>query len=231
MRKINSRLKRRGFRSRVTKITPKRKAMPSFATRVKRVIMRVAEPKIVRHSTDKVNLYHNSFSYALHLNDVNGMPTQGTGDNMRVGDEINVTRYRVRALIGQQADRPNVTFRWFFIEAPKGLSATYANFFIATTNNVMLDDPNEDAVRVLKRGQMRPNQAGLLPVGGDEYTFTKEWSLNYKRKYKFGPAQATTAHNQREVYFIIMAYDAYGTLVTDNIAYIQSLKETHYRDP
>lgn len=230
MRRVNSRIKRRGFKSRVTKVTPKRK-LPSFATRVKRVIMRTAEHKIVRHSVDKTNMYHNSFSYVLALNDANGMPTQGTGDNMRVGDEIYTTRFRVRALIGQQADRPNVNFRWFFIEAPKGLAATYANFFVNTTGNVLLDDPNEDAVRVLKKGTMRPNNAGMVPVGGDEYTFAKEWNLQYKRKYKFGPAQATTAHNQREVYFIIMAYDAYGTLVTDIVGYIQSMKETHYRDP
>lgn len=230
MRRVNSRIKRRGFKSRVTKVTPKRK-LPSFATRVKRVIMRTAEHKIVRHSVDKTNMYHNSFSYVLALNDANGMPTQGTGDNMRVGDEIYTTRFRVRALIGQQADRPNVNFRWFFIEAPKGLGVVYSNFFVATTNNVMLDDINEDAVKILKQGRMRPNQAGMVPVGGDEFTFTREWALNYKRHYKFGPAQATTAHNQPDLFFIIMAYDAYGTLVTDIIAYIQAIKETHYRDP
>lgn len=231
MRQANSRIKRRGFNSRITKITPKRKRLPSFAARVKRVIMRVAEPKIVRYAVDKVNLYHNSFHHFIHLNDANGMPTQGTGDNMRVGDEINVTRYRVRSLLGQQADRPNVNFRWFFIEAPKGLAVNYTNFFTATTNNLLLDDINTDAVKILKQGRMRPNQAGLLPVGGDEYTFTREWNLYYKRHYKFGPAQATTAHNQPELYFIILAYDAYGSLITDVVAYIQSIKETHYRDP
>jgi len=199
---------------------------------IRRTVLRVAEPKIVRHPVAKVELYHNSFSYALHLNDTNGMPTQGTGDNMRVGDEINVYRYRVRSLIGQKSDRPNVTFMWYIIEAPKGLTATYANFFVQSTNNVLIDEPNEDAVKVLRRGKMRPNEAGLGGTLGDEYTFAKEWNLPYKRRYKFGPAAATQAHNQPEVYLIIMAYDAYGSITaTDNIAYIETLKETFYKDP
>jgi len=218
-------------KSRTAMRRPSKYSTARMQTLIRRTVLRVAEPKSVRHAAAKVELYHNSMSYVLHLNDSDGMPTQGTADTMRVGDEIMVSSFKVRSLIGQKTDRPNVTFVWYLIEAPKGLSPTYANLFHVVTGNVLLDEPNTDSCKVLKRGKMRPNEAGLAGTGGDEYTFSKVWHFTYKRKYKFGPANATTAHNQPELYLIIMAYDAYGSLVTDNIAYIQSLKETFYKDP
>jgi len=198
---------------------------------IRRTVLRVAEPKHTITNVAKVELYHNTFSYSLHLNDSAAMPTQGTGDNMRVGDQIQVNGFKIRALFGQKADRPNVNFRWFVIEAPKGLGASYANFFQNVTSNVLLDEVNTDAVKVIRSGGMRPNQAGLTATGDDEFTFAKKWYIPYKRLYKFGPAAATTAHNQPEVYLIVFAYDAYGSLITDNIAYISAVKEVFYKDP
>ncbi len=109
------------------------------------------------------------------------MPTQGVGDNQRIGDQINLTGMKLKLLIGQKADRPNVTFRWWIMRVPKGSSITYANWFITTTGNSLLDDPNTDFVKVLKTGQWRPNEAGLANVGGDEYTFVHRLWLSYNR--------------------------------------------------
>lgn len=215
---------------------PKRARASARASRtrltrlIRKTVFRVSEPKEHQVALGKTELYHNSF-YAFHLNNASGMPTQGTGDNMRVGDQINIMRWRIRFLFGQKADRPNVTFRWFILEAPKGLTATYVNFFINTTSNVLIDDPNPESVKVLKSGQMRPNEAGLGNTGGDEYTFAREFNLPYKHVCKFGPAQATTAHASPELYFVIMPYDAYGTATTDNIAYITGITQLFYKDP
>jgi len=198
---------------------------------IRRTVLRVAEPKHTMNAVAKVELYHNTFSFCLHLNDSTAMPTQGTGDNMRVGDQINVSGFKIRSLFGQKSDRPNVNFKWYVIEAPKGLSPSYANFFSNITSNVLLDEVNKDAVKVIRSGSMRPNQAGLTATGDDEFTFAKKWFIPYKRLYKFGPAAATTAHNQPEVYLVVFAYDAYGSLITDNIAYIQAIKEVFYKDP
>ncbi len=43
------------------------------------------------------------------------MPTQGVGDNQRVGDQINMSDLKLELLMGQKADLPNVTFRWFIL--------------------------------------------------------------------------------------------------------------------
>jgi hypothetical protein len=85
-------------------------------------------------------------------------------------------------------------------------------------------------LELLPQGWMRPNKAGLTVTGNDEYTFTKRLYIPHKKLYEFGPADGATTHNQHDVFFTIMAYDAYGSLNTDNIAYYQVFTEIQYKD-
>lgn len=230
--------KRKGTSSRTFKRKGiKRSAAPNrrrLTNLIKSVVMRKAEPKVKRANFGKMELYHNTFQVGggvMLLNDATLMPTQGPGDNQRIGDQINVTGIKIKSLFGQKGDRPNVSFRYFVLQAPKGVSPTYANFFINITGNILLDDPNTDIVKVLKTGIMRPNEAGLSATGNDEYTFAKRWWLPYKKLIKFGPADAATTHNDNDMYLIVMPYDAFGSLGTDNIAYMQASVEIYYKDP
>lgn len=216
---------------------------PRYSRRLKALIRstvrRVSEPKSKHVAPEKVELYHNAFygvsggagGMVIHLNNPNAMPTQGTGDNQRVGDQIYMQYYKIKLLIGQKGDRPNVNFRWLVVTVPKGSGIVYGDWFVNTSGNVLLDDPNPDFVKTIKSGYMRPNEAGLTATGDDEYTFTKRLSFTYRKLLKFGPAQAAISHNDNDLYFILMAYDAYGTLQTNNVAYAQMSYELFYRDP
>lgn len=197
---------------------------------IKRVTMKTVEPKCVRKSVPKFEMFHNQTAI-LTLNTSSYMPTQGAGDTQRIGDQINMSGFRLRMLLGQKADRPNVTFRWWIVIAPKGSSYAYSTWFIPTTNNVLLDDLNKDFVKQLKTGIWRPNEAGLANAGGDEYTFAKKIWLPYKKLVKFGPGDGLVSHNDNDIHFIIAPYDAYGTLELDNIAYCQMAVDIFYRDP
>lgn len=197
---------------------------------VKRVTMKAAEPKCVRKSVPKFEMFHNQTS-VLTLNANSFMPTQGVSDNQRVGDQINLIGYRMRLLIGQKADRPNVTFRWWIVSTPKGSAYAYNNWLIPTTGNVLLDDMNKDYVKQYKTGFWRPNQASLAAAGGKEYTFAKKIWLPYKKLLKFGPGDGLVSHNDNDLHFVIAPYDAYGTLESDNIAYCQLATDIFYRDP
>jgi len=206
---------------------------------IKRVAVKTAEPKERHAPFGKTEVYHNAFysgtvlntGFVWQLNASNLMPQQGTQDFQRVGDQIMMSGFKVKLLMGQKADRPNVNWRWMVLVVPKGSSITYANWFTATTNNVMLDDANKDFVRTIKAGVWRPNEAGLVGGSADEYTFTKKLWIPYKKTIKFGPALAATTHNDDDVYLVIMAYDAFGSLQTDNIGYIEGSQTIHYRDP
>lgn len=225
------------------KMAGKRKATRtkkmSFAKRVKRIVMKATEPKVKRAYFGKVELYHNCFysgtpvstGFVALLNDAGIMPQQGIRDDQRVGDQINLSSFYLRMVIGQKADRPNITFRWWVLQIPKGSPVNGANWFITTSSNVMLDDPNTDFVKVIRSGYIRPNQASLAATGGREYTFVKRVRVPYKKMVKFGPADAATTHNDNDLYFCLVCYDAFGSLPTDNIAYVTATIDINYRDP
>ncbi len=138
-------------------------------------------------------------------------------------------------LCGQKGDHPNVTWRWFAVQFPGtvnlvGTNLPYNNVFENTTGNVLLDEIQRDTCRVLATGYMRPNQAGLADTGNDEYTFCKRLFIPHKKLYKFGPNDSQQTHNQHPVYFFVMVYDAFGSLITDNIAYYQVFTKLIYKD-
>lgn len=197
---------------------------------MKNVVFKTCETKRLMTSFSKVEMFHNVFSLSQCLTLNGSMPPQGTGEKARIGDRINTVAFNVKILLGQKADRPNITFRYFCIEVPKGGALPYNSVFSNVTNNILLDDLNKDYVKILKQGTWRPNQAGLT-VGTREYSFVKKLTIPYKRLVKFGPTDGVTTHNQNDVYFCILCYDTFGTLVADNIAYYQACSEMIYKDP
>lgn len=220
----------------------KKKKMSSMRRRrlvrtIKSVVTRAAEPKRKDYQWNKTELYHNIIQGGFLLNygsSTSGaaacMPLQGTKDSERVGDEILLTGFKLRMLLGQKSDRPNVSFRYWVLSVPKGYAYAYATWFDATTNNVLLDSVNRDCCIILSTGIWRPNEAGLANSGGDEYTFVKQLWIPYRKRIAFAP-HATTAHSDRDIHFLIAPYDAYGSLATDNVAYIQLISTMYYRDP
>lgn len=200
---------------------------------VKKITMKTAEPKQKYLAISKTNVLHNNFAYRIHLNQTAQMPAQGVKDTERVGDQINVAGFKIKMLCGQQADRPNVTWRYYVFKLPKGGAAayTYSSWFENTTGNVMIDSPNKDYVKVLASGTWRPNEAGLDASGAKEYTFFKNLWIPHKKIVKFGPADSAITHNDDDIVLLVAAYDAYGTLPTDVVGYIEALVTVYYRDP
>ncbi len=93
------------------------------------------------------------------------------------------------------------------------------------TGNVMLDEPNEETTRVISQGWIRRNQAGLVKTGNDEFTFTKRIYIPHKKTYRFGPQYGGLTYQMPEVYFTVVCYVVFGSLITDNIAYFQTFTE------
>lgn len=207
------------------------KRVASFAKRVRRVVLKAAEPKHRNYNFGKTEYFHNAY-VPHHINNSACMPIQGTGDSQRVGDQINLGGFMLRIMLGQKSDRPNVNWQWYVVKVPKGSSYAYNSWFENITNNVLLDPPNKDFVKVLKSGRYTHNISSL-EVGETpkEKTYSKKIWIPYKKLLKFGPADAQTNHNDDDLYFILAAYDAYGTLLTDNIAYVQTTLSIYYKDP
>jgi len=195
--------------------------------------MRMTEPKSKTASLGKTELNHNQRYNICELNAY--MPSLGTADDERNGDRIYISGFKVRLLCGQKFDRPNVTWKFWILQNQK--FASLANNWRAVTNNVMLDPLNMDQVkRVLYSRNFKPlnstMSASAIPAGTEskEYTFTKSFWIPYKKEYKFHDNGQLT-HQDDPITMFVACYDAYGTLNTDNIGYVQVFLETFYRDP
>lgn len=203
-----------------------------IASICKSVIMKKAEAKRRNIDMGKTELYHNSFHLEA-LNSNTQLPGEGTGDDDRIGNEIYSSGYLIRALIGQKFDRPNVTFKYYVIKVNRGFTYSYSLWFQALMNNVLLDTPHRQNVKVLKSGTIKPNVGASLAVAGvtREFTFPFKLWLPYKKHLKLardGPVNYVA--NDGDIYFMIAPFDAYGTLITDNIAYIDITTTFYYKD-
>lgn len=238
-----------GYRGRSSRAKPykKRKMARAAAGTNRRRLVRLIRKTVLKTTElkekfthhGKTEIYHNGFysgtptntGLVIRLNEANSMCSQGAGDTQRVGDEIYITGFKIKMLIGQKADRPNVNWRWIACSVPKGSGIVYADWFVNTSGNILLDDPNRDFLKVHAQGFWRPNEAGLTGGLADEYTFAKRIYIPYKKLVKFGPAAAAVTHNDSDLYFVLMGYDAFGSLLTDNIGYVQASQTMYYRDP
>lgn len=196
---------------------------------VKRATLKVAEPKYTSWYHVKTNVQHNT-PVGFILNTTVEMPPQGTGDNQRVGDQINCIGYRVKMLFGQFADRENVTWVVRVVAVPRGTAYTYASWFDPVTNNCMLDDINTDLVKVLKSYTYKYI---LSPDSNnsEEFTFIKKIWIPYKKIIKFQANAGVQSNDPTDMYLLVSCYDAYGTLSSDNLGYIQMNSQIMFKDP
>lgn len=220
-----------------TKRYSKKNSRPVTTTALKKIVSKMiykkAESKHRHADFGKIELYHNLMTIQK-INDTSCMPSQGTGDLQRIGDQINVSGFYIRILCGQKNDRPNVTWRFLIVKVPKDTSASYNTFFDNVTGNVLLDSVNKDKVQVLKSFTYKKYLGNQSLVMGTphvlrEITFPIKLWVPYKRTYKFQTDSSIT-HTDGDIYLLSFAYDAYGTLTTDNIAYIQTTTTMYYKD-
>lgn len=208
----------------------KKSFMSRNVSRIARqVVLRAAETKSKTIAHGKTELYHNSMSMNLHLNTSGNMPAQGDGSNGRNGDSIISKGFKIRMAITNKGDRPNVTYRLVVFSARAGTSNTYSNVFENISGNGLLDAVNTDRCTILYQRWLKPNKGmvGTSETGLKEYTSTKQFFIKREKTMKFNGNE----HNDRDIYMVMLPYDAYGTVGTDNIAYVQTWQEFIYKDP
>lgn len=227
----NKRARTRNMYRRKRKFAPYR-ARGRLQRAIKRVVLRTTEVKRKPVAPTKKELYHNTPLVVTQPLGSGHMPTQGDGDAQRIGDAINLSGFRIRAMFGQKFDRPNVTMKMWIVESNLGDTYTYNTFFRNITGNTLLDDINTDRIKILKSYVFKPPVGTTnTTVDSKEYTYVRKFWLPYKRKVKFLSDGGTDTNLARDMHVIVAAYDAYGTLTTDNIGYVQMFVDTYYRDP
>jgi len=227
---------RRNYKTKPKTKTPKKiTSTKGLVKLIKKVTLKQTESKSKAYSWGKTELNHNTYHYIGEMNTSFAFPAQGVGDDQRVGDRIKSSGYKLRILCGQKFDRPNVTWKFWVLKQPINYST--GNSFRNVTGNVLLDPPNLDQVeKVLKCFTWKPAQSTMMTSNGTtasqltrEYTFTKSIWIPHRHDYKF-QTDAQRVHDEEPIVIVVTCYDATGTLVTDNIGYIQIFQELFYRD-
>lgn len=200
-----------------------------------KVVMKNSETKVKDWNVGKVEYYHNQ-PQLLEINSSDALPSRGNGVDARDGDSIRKVGTRHTMLIGGKADRTNITYRLMYITYPRDSAYSYNTFFINKTGNCLLDRINTDRVKIIKTIYIKPQKSSIVTHnsngsgGGDrEYTIAKKVWLPSKSIIKFPEGGSSEASN-RKFGVLISCYDAYGTLTSDNIAYIQHLVSNYFKD-
>lgn len=190
---------------------------------VQKAIYKTPEKQYKDSSVAKTELYHNVFFTPIELTAASRVPTQGDGSGSFSGGKFKIQGFNIRCLFGQKADRPNVTFRVSFFDTTGDTSLSYNTIFSNITGNVLLDPLHQFNVRNVKEFWIKPYK-GTMDNATDEITFTRSFYVPYSRVFNNGN------NNSKHLYMMVHVYDAYGSLVTDNVAYFQSWISCGFRD-
>lgn len=216
----------------------KKKTAPKSKTNlvklIKAVTLKQSETKHTNDTVVKTELYHNTYT---NLGDIlkKAYPLEGTGDDQRIGDKIVQRGIKIRMLLGQKYDRPNVTFKIWLLR----FNSTFGfnSLFDQTSGNILLDSTNSDYCKVVWSKTIHknyPNLSAAVPgtVESREITFPLQQYLSIPKNITFTTNGGTDAGaTQMSHALIVGAYDAYGTLETDNIGYVQVFTRYYYKDP
>ncbi|AJD07504.1 putative capsid protein [Odonata-associated circular virus-3] len=137
-------------------------------------------------------------------------------------------------LFGQKEDRMNVTYRVVVLKCTEDQqpSSTVDDLIENVTGNILLDGTNRDRGNIVYQKYIKKTiTPQLAPAGQErELTFTHKFWIPYKKLIKFSGNNGQQFSGPK-LYLYVFAYDAYGTAITDNIAYYQMWHKLYYRDP
>lgn len=206
---------------------------------IKAIALKNAETKHITTTAENNTLRHNS-PYALP--NLMQLPI-GTGENGRIGDEIIGKYINIKFWFSSKQDRPNVMYRIIFYRAPATEDNTYSDIMENVSGNNMIDYVNTEKYSSIKQIMFQiKNNTMMGPAGGLLGT-SYDWYMKENSKYiscsiplgnskiKYQNGETHPKYQKFNIKCVIFAYDAYGTLTTDDIATFAYSSRLYYKDP
>lgn len=179
-------------------------------------------------------LFHNKAFYASKLlatkqglldDNSNVSPNQA----VRKGDEIILKNINLRFWLSTKSDRPNVMYKgilfWYDVATPPTDQSVYF-----TQSNKMLDRYNTEQISIIDTFIVKPSFNYAVDANNHEHSqlagLNKSWKVK-KIKYNEG----SSVPKFKDIGFAVVAYDAFGTLQTDNIASMAFNIKLAFKDP
>lgn len=221
------------------KQTANKRSRKSISKIVKTVLTKNAETKYKVLAAENNQLFHNTGAAGGIVFVSNMLQTQqGLTEESRIGDKVMAKGLSIKLWLSNKADRPNVMYRIMVVATPpdQRTASTPATFWEGDTGNKMLDHINVNRYRVVKSkyvtigGQDTAFQAGVDTIREKSklvsmYIPMKDRKVVYNEEAGFVPKY------QRDILnLVVVAYDAFGTLTTDNIASFAFCTKFYFKD-
>lgn len=198
--------------------------------------LRLSETKAVGDVDENQELFHNLPDYYTNmLNITQGVKDpQGNMNEARVGDEIYLKRIQVKFWLSNKADRPNCMYRiilfWY-----NSNDTVNNNLVFKTAGNKMLDIINTEQISVIGQKYIKSGASystGVSSVDGSakEHSYLFSMGKSYKA-HKIIYDENSPHPKKRNIGFAVVAYDAFGTLQSDQIASYAFRYQVFYKDP
>lgn len=221
----------------LARVNRAKKQNRKIARIAKREIMKTTEAKHSHWRGENVQLVHNQVAYVENLmatsqgfddNQAEGHSGFPAGTDIRDGDMIYLNNINAKIWFSNKHDRPNVMYRFilFTYDSEEIVNSSLVFF---TSGNKMLDRPNNKKINVL---------ASKYVKSGPDYTLNAHersnittMNVKYKNPKRIQYADNASTPKLKNLGLAVVAYDAFGTLQSDEIAsFAYDIKLT-WRDP
>jgi len=208
---------------------------------IKRTVFNMKELKYKDLKLDDFAMKHNAYSVAYKLKlftgvipgtSQNWMPEQGDTSHTRDGNEIYLSGIQVRLQLRFFPDRLNGKCLIHVVKVPKGQSIfAYEDVYDNITGNIMLDPMDKDKVKCIYKKTVYPGVMNPgVPTTGKDVCRYLNFFVPYKGTLRFQGDTETTHNMAHDYHLIIQAYDSANSLVSDDVASVQSYFRVMWRD-
>ena len=177
------------------------------------------EKKTFGTQAENLQLYHNKGFYhenILACQQGTANPEVGAPTLVRDGNEIYLRNVNMRLWLSNKLDRPNVMYKCYMFWYQAGVTLTDAIVF-GTQTNKMLDRLNHEQVTLIDSKTIFSKEMYLNGTEKFEHSYLCTLNGNWKGGKIVYDDNAIQPKN-KQIGVVIVCYDAYGTLQTDNIA-------------
>ncbi len=176
------------------------------------------EKKNFLWAAENQQLIHNKSVYiANFLSCKQGVtdPNSTPGTNLvRIGDEFYLHNVNIRFWLSNKGDRPNVMYKLFLFWYDSDMTLSDATVYFTQTNK-MLDRINNESISLIDTTIVRSTNS--YATTEQEHSYLATLNKSFKAR-KVTYDEGATIPKNRTIGVAIVAYDAYGTLQSDNIA-------------
>lgn len=216
--KRSSNSKRRSRKSSMSRKAIKRSVLQA--------VLGMSETKYRQFEDENVNIFHNTTT--ITGNAINMLQTsQGASDNQRIGDTIRAKSLNIKMQLFNKQDRPNVTYR-ILILAPLTTGVTPApSIWKGESGNKMLDNIDTGSYKIIYQKYVKwsgqtTTFSGPTTLPNYSRETSKILSINIplkNKKLQYSTNSGLVPKSSKMNWTLyVTPYDAFGTLITDNIA-------------